>query len=259
MSLSIPSPLGRRVAGRSASHGFTLIELLIVIAIILILIAIALPNFLEAQERARVARGKAHLRGMETAVFSFMTQYGFLYSDYNDPFLVKLKTRNRGSGNPNLPCTVDAPNPPSNGGLSFETGEFQKNFYAPSVHCPLTTPVKFIDSASTVDPWSDGTVPVGFDSRYIQFGGGGDNPKGIVYSAYFVSGPDRRAGDWVRGNGVVDWGGDGCMDGLPYSPTNGTTSRGELWVVMGDWAQLVTTLELPCGSAKREYGIQKTY
>ncbi|MBW7937580.1 MAG: prepilin-type N-terminal cleavage/methylation domain-containing protein, partial [Candidatus Omnitrophica bacterium] len=34
--------------------GFTLIELLIVIAIILILISIALPNFLEAQMRAKV-------------------------------------------------------------------------------------------------------------------------------------------------------------------------------------------------------------
>ncbi|MBK7496274.1 MAG: prepilin-type N-terminal cleavage/methylation domain-containing protein [Candidatus Omnitrophica bacterium] len=35
------------------TRGFTLIELLIVIAIILILIGIALPNFLEAQVRAR--------------------------------------------------------------------------------------------------------------------------------------------------------------------------------------------------------------
>ena len=45
--------------------GFTLIELLIVIAIILILIAIALPNFLEAQERARVVRANGHLRTSE--------------------------------------------------------------------------------------------------------------------------------------------------------------------------------------------------
>ncbi len=37
-----------------ARTGFTLIELLIVIAIILILIAIALPNFMEAQMRAKV-------------------------------------------------------------------------------------------------------------------------------------------------------------------------------------------------------------
>ncbi|MCG3199119.1 MAG: hypothetical protein GHCLOJNM_03628 [bacterium] len=244
--------------GFRRKHAFTLIELLIVIAIILILIAIALPNFLEAQERARVARANGHLRTMETAVFAFQTQYGFLYSDYFDPFLVMLKTRNRGTNNPNFPCPTAAPNPPSKGGLDFPgSGEFQKNFYAPSVHCPLTTPIKFVDAASTVDPWSDGTVPVGMDSRYL--GLSGDDPKKLIYSAYFVSGPDRVPGDWQRGTGSVDWGGDGCMDGTPYSPTNGTKSRGELWMVMGDWAHVVDVTELPCGSAKREYGRQRTY
>ena len=39
--------------------GLTPIELLIVIAIILILIAIALPNFLNAQVRAKIVRARS--------------------------------------------------------------------------------------------------------------------------------------------------------------------------------------------------------
>lgn len=53
--------------------GFTLIELLIVIAIILILIAIALPNFLEAQIRARVTKAMGEMRSLSTAVFDYNT------------------------------------------------------------------------------------------------------------------------------------------------------------------------------------------
>jgi len=53
--------------------GFTLIELLIVIAIILILIAIALPNFLEAQIRARVTKANGELRSLATALFDYNT------------------------------------------------------------------------------------------------------------------------------------------------------------------------------------------
>lgn len=52
-------------------HGFTLIELLIVVAIIAILAAIAVPNFLEAQTRAKISRNMADMRTIATGLESY--------------------------------------------------------------------------------------------------------------------------------------------------------------------------------------------
>jgi prepilin-type N-terminal cleavage/methylation domain-containing protein len=52
-------------------HGFTLIELLIVVAIIAILAAIAVPNFLEAQTRAKVSRLVSDFRTVRVGLESY--------------------------------------------------------------------------------------------------------------------------------------------------------------------------------------------
>jgi len=65
------------------NRGFTLIELLIVVAIIAILAAIAVPNFLEAQVRAKVSRASADMADIATAIESYMVDHNRYPYYYN--------------------------------------------------------------------------------------------------------------------------------------------------------------------------------
>lgn len=186
------------------NRGFTLIELLVVVAIIAILAAIAVPNFLSAQTRAKVSRARADLRTVVLAIESYRVD------------------------NNSYPTYHYSLSPDSQ--LEFHLGGMVTGFgQSPPFDGanPITTPVAYLASMPE-DPFAAQLAGPAQVREYLyvnwnyaleravpnqQLGEAFERAR-EVYGAYRLHsrGPDRFGPD----------------SGLPYDPTNGTVSSGDI-------------------------------
>lgn len=176
-------------------HGFTLIELLIVVAIIAILAAIAIPNFLAAQVRSKVSRAKADIRTIATGLESYRTD------------------------NDNYPLGYDTWDP---------LDPDKEPLYV------ITTPIAYLTSVPR-DPFFTGLGWIVLPYKksglkpYWYWGIPRKDPNfgldaGIWRQCGWrvaSAGPDTRHGAGMGGDIYeINW--------LDYDPTNGIVSRGEI-------------------------------
>jgi len=216
------------VQAATIRKGFTLIELLIVVAIIAILAAIAVPNFLEAQTRAKVSRCKSDMRTLALAIEAYNL-------DNNMP----PSSAGNGSGGVFRPYAVPPRtvfNPTSNLTIGFD----------------VTTPIAYLTGISSLrDPFKEdragvsditGRVYYGFiNYQWLEKLNGNTALPLVTISKPFHGqwvlygcGPDKAtsniAGSKVDYSSIanVPGGGDDLPLRVSYDPSNGTLSHGDI-------------------------------
>jgi len=215
------------------SHGFTLIELLIVVAIIGILAAIAIPNFLEAQIRAKVGRVKADLRTYGLAIEIYRVDWGTYPNwDYPGPLHDAHCAANGMWPGCNDPVPYELTTP-----ISYISTLLDDPFPArppDEVHWPYEVPGYFHMSAN-MWTWGGGDEEVGLGFMLLKWRGYTFGPwDGRSYDSLPSSKPYWEFWSW--GPDGEDNGGQGCSPrnwaagsyNGPYDSSNGTISGGDI-------------------------------
>ena len=197
------------------NRAFTLIELLIVVAIIAILAAIAVPNFLEAQVRSKVARVKTDMRTIATALESYRTENP-AYPEY---------------------AVIEFPAFTSQD-PALTTGNDYFEYLSRVPGLSITTPIAYLSNIPP-DPFAEnhftGPAPQTWDYNYK---GSRENIR------LFFNPPDRAPEPWLGPEGATllhDWGEWRLCSGGPdgtriddikvnrvYDSTNGSASKGDI-------------------------------
>jgi prepilin-type N-terminal cleavage/methylation domain-containing protein len=183
--------------------GFTLIELLIVVAIIAILAAIAIPNMMAAQVRAKTGRARADMRTTILAIEAYRVD---------------------NNGYP----TYHYANMPG-GFLEFHIGGKVPAWGVPDPDWdgrnPLTSPIAYLTSMAS-DPFVSHKGGPSEVREYLYVNWRYAIERcGPVWHQVFTFAQQRYGSYRLHSRGPD---GEGPESGTPYDPTNGVWSRGDI-------------------------------